>query len=276
MAEAKKDAKKDDKKDAKKGGGGFGFEEVLLLIFGLITIFFVTIPRLENNPQTDSDTSKNGITDKTISVGIRNFYDALLHERKIDDTTVEPSLLDQAKFRTTDLIQTIFYICIIVSIFFSILFWIFKNLFSFKLKVVKEEYEKTLGITKVQDAEHAPDIQPVPQGYVPDTNGIQNPKWDMIEAYARSGNQAELRLAIIEADIMLFDILKQSGFIGTTVGDMLKNTNKSQLATLDYAWKAHRVRNELAHQGSNFVLGRTDAEAALDGYKKVFTELNLI
>jgi hypothetical protein len=83
-------------------------------------------------------------------------------------------------------------------------------------------------------------------------------------------------MAIIEADIMLFDVLSQSGFPGNTLGEILKNTDKSKLATLDHAWTAHRVRNELAHQGSNYVLGRQTAEAALEGYRKVFTELNLI
>jgi hypothetical protein len=116
----------------------------------------------------------------------------------------------------------------------------------------------------------------VPAGYVPDTNGLRNPKWEMIETYAKSGNNSELRMAIIEADIMLFDVLSQSGFPGNTIGEILKNTNKSQLATLDYAWSAHKVRNELAHQGSNYVLGRAEAEAALDGYRRVFTEMNLI
>ena len=56
----------------------------------------------------------------------------------------------------------------------------------------------------------------------------------------------------------------------------MKNINKSQLATIDDAWRAHKVRNELAHQGSDFVLGRTDAEEALASYKKVFDELGLI
>lgn len=263
MAEAKKDDKK-----AAPSGGGFGFEEVILLVFALITIFFVTIPRLSPNTNTSGPVSAG--------TEIRSFYDKLFNEQQIDANTKEPSLIDQTKFRVTDIITNIFYAVIIFSIFFSILFWILKNYFAYMLKAVKEEYEKTLGVAPVITAEESPDTQAVPQGYVPDTNGISNPKWDMIQAYARSGNPAELRLAIIEADIMLFEVLKKSGFPGESIGEVLKNTNRSQLATIDHAWRAHRVRNELAHQGSNFVLGRTDAEAALDGYKRVFDELGLI
>jgi len=259
------EAKKDDKKVA-PSSGGFGFEEVMLLIFGLVTIFFVTIPRL-SSPEGGP-----------VSAGteMKSFYNRLFNEQQIDVNTKEPSLIDQAKFRVTDITKNIFYLVIILAIFFIILFWMLKNYLAFRLKLVKEEYEKTLGVAKIVTAEESPDTQAVPVGYVPDTNGISNPKWDMIQAYARSGNPAELRLAIIEADIMLFEVLKQSGFPGANIGEVLHNTNKSQLATLDHAWRAHKVRNELAHQGSNFVLGRTDAEAALDGYKRVFDELGLI
>lgn len=273
MADAKKDDKKDDKK-ASGGGGGFGFEEVFLLVLGIITIFFVTIPRLANinNPGATNDVE----TSKNLNTEIKSFYNRVFNEQQIDENTKEPSLIDQTKFRVTDLLKNIFYACVILAIFFTILFWILKSYFAWMLKVVSEEYNTKIGVKDIVTAEDAPDTQPVPKDYVPDTNGIDNPKWNMIQAYAKSGNPAELRLAIIEADIMLFDVLKQSGFSGETIGEVLKNTNKSQLATLDYAWTAHKVRNELAHQGSNFVLGRTDAEAALEGYKKVFDELHLI
>lgn len=279
MAEAKKD-------DKKSGGGiDFGFEDVLLLIIGLIVIFSVLVPDLTNkNTSTNPTASQNsvsssGVQEKaSLQKRVGALYDAFFREQQIDANTREPSIIDQTKFRVTDILKNIFYAAIILSIFFIILFLILKNYFKYSLKAVVEEYNKKIGVAagSIQTAEDAPDTQAVPAGYVPDTNGISNPKWDMIQAYARSGNQAELRLAIIEADIMLFDVLKKSGFPGDHIGDVLRNINKSQLATIDYAWTAHRVRNELAHQGSNFVLGRTDAEAALDGYKRVFDELGLI
>jgi hypothetical protein len=269
------------KKDDKKSGGSFGFEEVMLLILGLITIFFVTIPQFANiaNPTdaTDNPTTQNlNQTSGSANTQIRDFYDKVFNEQKIDENTQEPSLIDQTRFRVTDIIKNIFYALIIIAIFFTILFLILKNFFAFKLKVVAEEYNKTLGGIRIQTAEDAPDTQVVSKSYVPDTNGIDNPKWNMIQGYAQSGNPAELRLSIIEADIMLFDVLRQSGFRGENIGDVLKNINKSQLATIDDAWRAHKVRNELAHQGSNFALGRTDAEDALASYKKVFDELGLI
>lgn len=267
--------KKEEKKDDKKKTGSFGVEDIIFLIIGLIVIFLVMVPQFSGTP-LDTSTSNQGITPKSVNSSLKSWYNSVFYGTQIDATTREPSLIDETKFRFTDFIRDAFYGSIILAIFFSLLFWILKNLYEFKLKVIKEQYITSLGSQKITTAEESPDTQTVPKGYVPDTNGISNPKWEMIETYARSGHPAELRLAIIEADIMLFDILKQSGFQGTTVGEMLKNTNKSQLATLDYAWNAHNVRNRLAHEGSNFVLSRSIAESALEGYRRVFTELNLI
>lgn len=265
MAEAKKD-------DKKKGGGDFGFEEVFLLVLGLITIFFVTIPQFTGQSNTQ-ESSSSGVPVRNTIVTL---YDKVFNEQQIDATTKEPSLLDQTKFRVTDIIKNIFYGVIILSIFCIILFFILKNYFEFKLKVVSDAYNKKIGAGNIQTAEDAPDTRVVPKGYVADTNGLVNPAWEKIQAYAQSGNQAELSLAIIEADVMLFDVLKKSGFVGETIGEVLKNANTSQLATLDFAWRAHKVRNELAHQGSKAVLSRTEVESALDAYKKVFDELGLV
>lgn len=267
------EAKKDDKKSGGGKGDGFGFEEVFLLVLAMITIFFVLIPRFSESP-TDSSQE----TSQTVPINnqIKDIYDKVFNEQQIDENTKEPSLLDQTKFRVTDTVTNIFYGIIILAIFFTILFLILKNYFAFKLKIISEEYNKTIGVTKIETADDAPDTREVPSGYIPDTNGITNPTWNMIQSYAQSGNPAELRLAIIEADIMLFDVLKKSGFDGDHIGDVLKNINKSQLANIDSAWRAHKVRNELAHQGSNYVLSRTAAENALGEYKKVFDDLGLI
>ena len=263
MAEEKKDAKKDTKSK------GIGVEDVFLLFLGIITIFFVTIPRLAPEGNGTLYQSEDGVTAE--SINIPGALDRVFNEQT-DGTTRSPSLVDEAKFRVIDMFKNVFYFVIILGIFLSLLFWILKNYFTFKLKLVSEEFKKRIGV-KIEDEIAVKDI---PAHYVPDTNGLRNPKWERIEAYAKSGNNSELRMAIIEADIMLFEVLTQSGFPGNTLGEILKNTDKSKLATLDYAWSSHKVRNELAHQGSNYVLGRSTAEAALEGYKRVFTELNFI
>jgi hypothetical protein len=110
----------------------------------------------------------------------------------------------------------------------------------------------------------------------PDNNGIINPRWQTVGKYYNSANQSDWKLAIMEADIMLYDVLDKSGFSGDTIGEMLKNTDRSKLETLDLAWSAHKVRNEIAHQGLDYVLSRSKVEEAIGNYEKVFDELNFI
>ena len=110
----------------------------------------------------------------------------------------------------------------------------------------------------------------------PDNNGIVNPRWQIVGRYYNSANQSDWKLAILEADIMLFEVLGKSGFQGYSIGEMLRFTDKSKLQTLDNAWSAHKVRNEIAHQGTDYVLSRTKVEEAIGNYEKVFEELNFI
>jgi hypothetical protein len=104
----------------------------------------------------------------------------------------------------------------------------------------------------------------------------KNDRWERIVVLAASGNQSEWRRAILEADIMLGDALAEFGYTGAGVGEQLKMANPIQLTTLDLAWKAHKVRNDVAHGGESYALTERDARTAIDYYKRVFEELGAI
>ncbi len=104
----------------------------------------------------------------------------------------------------------------------------------------------------------------------------KNERWERIVALASSANQSDWRRAILEADIMLADVLSAQGYGGAGVGDQLKMANPIQMTTLDLAWKAHKVRNEVAHGGESYALGERDTKVAVDYYKRVFEEFGAI
>lgn len=87
-----------------------------------------------------------------------------------------------------------------------------------------------------------------------------------------STNVNDWRQAIIEADIMLAEILEEQGFQGFTIGDKLKGANPARFRTLNEAWEAHKVRNEIAHQGSQFDLTERLAHRTVNQYLTVFAE----
>ena len=72
------------------------------------------------------------------------------------------------------------------------------------------------------------------------------------------------KLAIIEADIILDDVLKQQGYIGNSLGERLKSISTNQLSSLNDAWEAHKIRNRIAHEGSDFVLTKRVAEETIN------------
>ena len=104
----------------------------------------------------------------------------------------------------------------------------------------------------------------------------KNDRWENIVKLASSANHGDWRRAILEADIMLGDVLMTQGYEGAGVGEQLKMANPIQMTTLDLAWKAHKVRNDIAHGGEAYELGERDARVAIDYYKRVFEELGAI
>ena len=96
-----------------------------------------------------------------------------------------------------------------------------------------------------------------------------------LKEHLESENPNDWKLAIIEADIILDKALKDKGYAGPTIGDMLKSVSPSSLRSLQDAWDAHLVRNKIAHDGPDFVLTHKIARETIVQYQRVFTELGV-
>jgi len=104
----------------------------------------------------------------------------------------------------------------------------------------------------------------------------KNQRWEHILSLAASPHEGDWRRAIIEADIMLGNLLTDKGYSGNTIGDQLRNANPLQFTTLDIAWQAHKVRNDIAHGGENYHLSERDTRATIANYARVFEEFGII
>ncbi len=100
-----------------------------------------------------------------------------------------------------------------------------------------------------------------------------NPRWKYIRTLLDGSTKSEWREAIIEADIMLDAILSQRGYEGENVSEKLRKIERSDLNTLQDAWEAHKVRNQIAHEGSAFDMSHTLASRTIQRYEAVFREL---
>lgn len=110
---------------------------------------------------------------------------------------------------------------------------------------------------------------------VSETNNVAE-KWKKIIEKSESQNPSDWRLAIIEADIMLDDLLMQLQLPGETMGEKLKAVEPSDFLTLDLAWEAHKFRNMIAHEGQNFMVNQREIRRVIGLFEQVFKEFHLI
>lgn len=97
-------------------------------------------------------------------------------------------------------------------------------------------------------------------------------RWRHVMELIEGPHESDWRQAIIEADIMLDDLLSQLGYHGISVGEKLRAVDPSKFRTLENAWEAHKIRNEIAHQGSSFPLTDHLAYRTIHNYEAVMRE----
>lgn len=110
----------------------------------------------------------------------------------------------------------------------------------------------------------------------PDAESDKHPRWEHIQSLAAGDSVSGWREAIIEADIMLDELLSELGYAGVTISDKLKSADSLTFASIQEAWDAHKVRNQIAHEGSKFVLTADLARRTIARYESVFREFKVI
>lgn len=101
----------------------------------------------------------------------------------------------------------------------------------------------------------------------------KHPKWAIVEGYMSSDSEALWRIGVLEADMILRDTLLSKGYAGSDVGELLQTAHFS---TINLAWDAHKVRNRIAHDGSDYLLTDREARRVFAMYEAVFKELKVI
>lgn len=104
----------------------------------------------------------------------------------------------------------------------------------------------------------------------------KNARWERVETYMTSLNPSDWKIAILEADNILDQVVERMGYKGATLGERMKNIEASDFPYLDDAWIAHKARNSIAHKGTDYELSRSDAEQTINIYYRVFKELGYL
>ena len=150
----------------------------------------------------------------------------------------------------------IVFVGYIISVL-SLISIVYTTVLLFNLRKREEEHYRTI----------------IPQ---PGSSGESYPRWKHIQSLADGMNPSDWRTAIIEADIMLDEVLSQKGYTGAGVGEKLKMGDPKKFASLSDAWEAHKVRNQIAHEGSAFAIPKSLVERTIARYESVFREFRVI
>lgn len=102
-----------------------------------------------------------------------------------------------------------------------------------------------------------------------------NPAWERVLGFMASNDPNDWRLAIIEADNMLDELVRAMNYRGESLGERLKAIEPSDFQTLNEAWEAHKVRNRIAHE-SGYIPAEQEARQAIARYRAVFEEFHFI
>jgi len=99
--------------------------------------------------------------------------------------------------------------------------------------------------------------------------------WKQIQKRLKTGQANQLKLAVLEADRILNEILKMAGWPGKNLDERLEQAGPVELSNLEEIRQAHKLRNRIANE-PNFIITPNEAGLIVEIYKKVFQELNLI
>ncbi len=103
----------------------------------------------------------------------------------------------------------------------------------------------------------------------------RNEAWENILTQVDSANQADWKLAILEADTILDSLVAKMGYKGENLGERLKSIEPGDFLTLNDAWEAHKVRNAIAH-GASYELSQREARRVIKLFETVFREFGYL
>lgn len=100
-------------------------------------------------------------------------------------------------------------------------------------------------------------------------------RWLKTQARLETAQEAEYKLAVIEADSMTDEALKRMSFPGATVDERLQNLSAAIVPNVEEVRQAHALRNNVVHD-PNFRLSLDEARKTLSAFEKAFQSLDLI
>lgn len=99
--------------------------------------------------------------------------------------------------------------------------------------------------------------------------------WEKILKRLDSSNESEYKVAIIEADKLVDELIAKFGYKGENFKERLDAIPEGHLKNLEKIKEAHEVRNKVIHE-ENFALNREEARRILDNFSELLKFFEVI
>lgn len=100
-------------------------------------------------------------------------------------------------------------------------------------------------------------------------------RWDKIRKRLEGGNEADYKVAIIEADGVIGDLIRRIGYKGENMAERIKNIPSGQLDRIEEIKEAHEIRNRVIHE-EKFKVSRKTAEEVLAKYEHLLRQFEVL
>lgn len=99
--------------------------------------------------------------------------------------------------------------------------------------------------------------------------------WNKIVVRLETGLESEYKLAVIEADGMLDDVLKVMGYAGENLGEKLKRLTPTVLSNIAEIKETHQLRDNIVHD-PDFKLSLDETRKVLSVYEQALRGLQAL
>lgn len=83
-----------------------------------------------------------------------------------------------------------------------------------------------------------------------------------------------MQLAVLHADKLLDQAMRDCGIAGTTLGERLKN-GKTRFRNINAVWGAHKLRNQIAHD-DHVAITKRQTDSALAAFRTALIDLGAL
>jgi hypothetical protein len=126
-----------------------------------------------------------------------------------------------------------------------------------------------------EDQQKYASYRKLPQGKKAEATNKMTAEWERIKTRLMAGDEANSKLAVIEADKLVDTVIKDMGIEGDTMGERMKKLSPATLPSIQDLWEVHKLRNNVVHT-ADFHITIAQATRAIAMYEKVLKDLKAI